>query len=77
LTEGEPRFRIAGKQSTKNIWAIDGTVEHNSRTITKPLKIDDVIEPESRELGVELLEMIKATEDAFRKDGRKLVSDIE
>ena len=77
MAEGEPRFRIAAKQSTKNLWAIDGTVEHNSRTISKPLSYEDVANVEDREIGVELLEMIKETEKAFREDNRKLVSDIE
>ena len=68
---------MAAKQSTKNIWAIDGTVEHNSRTITLPLSSEDVADVEARELGVELLSMIKSTEKAFRDDGRSLVSDLE
>ena len=77
MTDGEPRFRVAAKQTAKNLWQLDGTIENNSRTITKPLSYEDVAKVEDRDLGVELLEMIKSTEDAFRKDGRNLVSDIE
>ena len=75
--EGEPRFRVAVKQTVKNLWQLDATIEHNSRTISKPLSYEDVAKVEDRELGVELLEMIKETEKAFRDDGRNLVSDIE
>ena len=77
MTEGEPRFRVAAKQTAKNLWQIDGTVENNSRTITKPLSYQDVADVADRQIGVELLEMIKTTEEAFRDDGRQLVSDIE
>ena len=77
MNDGEPRFRIAVKQSAKNLWQLDATIENNSKTISKPLSYEDVAKVEDRDLGVELLEMIKSTEDAFRKDGRHLVSDIE
>ena len=77
MTEGEPRFRVAIKQTAKNLWQLDATIENNSRTITLPLSSEDVANVESRELGVELLNMIKETEKAFRDDGRNLVSDIE
>ena len=75
--DNKPRFRIAVKQTAKNLWQLDATIEHNSRTITKPLNIDDVLDQEDRDLGVELLNMIKETEKAFREDNRNLVSDIE
>jgi len=77
LTEGEPRFRVAVKQTAKNLWQLDATIEHNSRTIEVPLSTEDVANTESRELGVELLNMIKETEKVFREDKRNLVSDIE
>jgi len=77
LTDGEPRFRVAAKQTAKNLWQIDATIEHNSRTIEVPLSVEDVAKTESRALGVELLNMIKETEKAFRDDSRNLVSDIE
>ena len=77
MTDGEPRFRIAAKQTAKNLWQLDGTIEHNSKTMSKPLSYEDVANRESRALGVELLEMIKETEKAFRDDGRNLVSDID
>jgi len=77
LTEGEPRFRINVKQSAKGVHQFDGTVEWKDRTITLPLSPEDVADTKSRGLGVELLYMMKATEEAFRKDGRKLVIDIE
>ena len=76
MNDGEPRFRIAVKQTAKNLWQLDATIEHNSRTISKPLSYQDVANTEDRELGVELLEMIKETEKAFREDNRVLVSDL-
>lgn len=77
MTDGEPRFRIAAKQTAKNLWQLDGTIEHKSRTIEIPLSAEDVGNTDSRALGVELLNMIKDTEKAFRDDKRNLVSDIK
>ena len=77
MTEGEPRFRINVKQTAKGVHQFDGTVEWKDRTITLPIDQSDAGNIVTRTLGVELLEMLKATEEAFKKVGRKLVIDLE
>ena len=77
MNDGEPRFRVAAKQTAKNLWQLDATIENKSRVMEIPLSAEDLGNTEGRALGMELLEMIKETEKAFRDDGRNLVSDIE
>ena len=77
MTEGEPRFRINVKQTAKGVHQFDGTVEWRDRTITLPIDESDAGNIVTRTLGVELLHMLKDTEEAFRKDNRRLVVDLE
>ena len=77
MADGEPRFRVAAKQTAKNLWQLDATIEYDSRTITIPLSVEDVAKVEDRKLGVELLNMIKDAEKAFRDDNRRLISDLD
>ena len=77
MTDGEPRFRIAAKQTAKNLWQLDATIENKSRTIKIPISNDEFPDMGDIPLGAELVNMITEAEDAFRKDGRHLVSDIE
>ena len=70
----EPRFRICAKQTAKNLWQLDATVEYKSDKISKD-DLDDV--GASEPLGLRLLSMIKETEKAFREDGRKFVGDTD
>jgi len=76
LTEAEPRFRINAKQTAKGLWQFDGTVEHHDdKWTTKNVK--DSADPKIITLGLKLLSMIQEVEEEFKKDNRKLVSDIE
>ena len=72
----EPRFRIGTKQTAKNRWQLDATVENKSETIAMSTNPDDVASGIVHDdLGLRLLSLIKKTEAAFRADGRKMVGD--
>lgn len=60
----EKRVRVNAKQNTKNLWSLDVTVEIKEDTV------DDIP-------NIDLIGIIKQQENAFRRDGRKLVSDDE
>ena len=77
MTEGEPRIRGLAKQTAKNLWYFECTGEINGKDITIPLSANDVADVRKLHVGQIVLEEIKIMEQAFRDDGRKLVSDIE
>ncbi len=77
LTPEEPRFRISIKQSAKNLWAIDATVEYKKEIIEISIDPNDSGNTVSNTLGLRLLSIIKETEKAFRADGRHLVGDSQ
>lgn len=77
MTEGEPRIRGLAKQTAKNLWYFECTGEINGMEITVPLSTEDVGDIKKVHVGQMILEEIKIMEQAFRDDGRKLVSDIE
>ena len=69
----DPRFRINTKQTAKNLWQIDATVEYKSDKISmSPQAGQDTVQTT---LGLRLLSVIKETEKEFRADGRKIVGD--
>ena len=68
-----PRFRISAKQTAKNFWQLDATVEYKSETISMDARPgQDVVKTT---LGLRLLSVIKEAEKAFREDKRKIVGD--
>ncbi len=70
----EPRFRLCAKQTAKNLWQLDATIEYRSDKISK----DDVEDAgATTTLGLRLLSMIKETEKVFREDGRTFVGDAD
>lgn len=71
----EPRFRISAKQTAKNLWQIDATVEYKSDKIQVSVDPKDPGRTAYNTLGLQLLSLIKETEKEFRKDGRKIVGD--
>ncbi len=71
----EPRFRISTKQTAKNFWYFEGTVEYKSDKIAMSSKKG--ADTAYTTLGLRLLSLIKETEKDFRDDGRNLVSDIK
>ncbi len=74
-SESEPRFRLAVKQTAKNLWQIDATLEYNSDKIERHVNDDDKADIVTEPLGLRLLSMIKEAEKAFREDHRVLISD--
>ena len=77
IDNSEPRYRISAKQSTKNVWVLDGTVEHRSESIQISNDPKDTAKTVSTTLGLRLLSLIKETEKAFREDGRTLARDTQ
>ena len=75
ISPEEPRFRIATKQTAKNTWQIDATLEYKSDKIALPPTVGQ--DPQMQSLGLRLLSMIKEVEKEFRADGRKIVGDGE
>jgi len=71
----EPRFRISAKQTAKNFWQIDATVEYKSDKIKMCIDSKDSALVAHETLGLRLLSLIKETEKEFRNDGRKIVGD--
>ena len=72
IDQSEPRFRLCAKQTAKNLWQLDATIEYRSDKITK----DDLEDAgATTTLGLRLLSMIKETEKAFRADKRVMIGD--
>jgi len=71
----EPRFRISAKQTAKNFWQIDATVEYKSDKIKMSTDPNDTAITVETTLGLRLLSLIKETEKEFRNDNRKIVGD--
>ena len=71
----EPRFRISAKQTAKNFWQIDATVEFKSDKIKRSTNPNDTGDEITETLGLRLLSLIKETEKEFRADNRKIVGD--
>jgi len=70
MTEVEPRYRIAAKQTAKNIWQLDATAEAGHEEITIPLSEKVVGNNKKVKLGWKSLQFIKDTEESFRNDDR-------
>ena len=71
----EPRFRISAKQTAKNFWQIDATVEYKSDKIKVSTNPNDASITVNNSLGLQLLSLIKETEKEFRADNRKIIGD--
>lgn len=75
MTPDEPRFRISAKQTAKNYWQLDATVEYKSEKIGRSVDDNDVGNEVKDNLGLRLLSLIKETEKEFRSDNRRIVGD--
>lgn len=71
----EPRFRLNVKQTAKNLYHSEVTVEYKSDKIRRTTNPDDPGDVVITTLGAMALSLIKETEKAFREDGRKFVGD--
>ena len=68
------RYRLNAKQTAKNRWQIDATIE-NSDYIMKIVNQDDAADIIHDTMGLRLLSIIKEAERAFKADGRKMVGE--
>lgn len=75
MTPDEPRFRVSAKQTAKNYWQLDGTVEYKKEVIEISTNPNDTGSTTFNTLGLRLLSIIKETEKAFRADDRKMAGD--
>lgn len=75
IPQEDPRFRVNAKQTAKNFWQIDATLEYKSDKI--PMKPEAGKDTKLESLGLRLLSCIKELEKEFRDDGRKIVGDKE
>ena len=73
----DPRFRISAKQTAKNFWQIDATVEFKSDKIKRSTNPNDTGDEVTETLGLRLLSLIKETEKEFRADNRRIIGDPE
>lgn len=72
----DQRFRINVSQTAKGFHQFDATIEMET-DVFKNIDCDDVAKITPIKIGEKLLLVLKETEEAFRKDGRKLVIDTE
>lgn len=71
----EPRFRISAKQTAKDLWQLDATVEYSGITMKVSNDPEDAGDVTDTDLGLMLLNLIVKTEQHFRADGRRMVGD--
>ena len=72
--DDKPRLRVSTKQTAKNYWQLDATLEYKSDKITLPPTVGQ--DPEIQSLGLRLLSLINEAEKEFRSDGRKIIGDV-
>jgi len=70
-----PRFRISAKQTAKNLWQLDATVEYGEITFRVSNDPEDYGNVTDTDIGLMLLNLITKTEQHFRKNGRRMVGD--
>ena len=75
MIETPSRYRLSAKQTAKNLWQIEATIENGEYTINRTVTPGDAADIANEPLGVILLSIIKEAEKAFRADGRKMVGD--
>lgn len=73
--ETNPRFRINADQGRDNRWSFNATVEYKDYQIQISNNPEDPADTVTEPLGLKLLSMVKEAENAFRDDGRVLISD--
>jgi len=71
----EPRYRISAKQTARNLWQLDATVEYADIRIHVNNDPEDAGKVTDTDLGLSLLNLIAKTEQHFRADGRRMVGD--
>lgn len=72
----ETRFRINAKQTAKNEWYFDCTLEMGTDFFTVE-DSKDLANSKEQFIGEKLLETINKTMQLFKNDGKKLVGENE
>ena len=69
------RYRLNAKQSVKDVWTLDCTIEYKQDEIVKSADRNDMAVVKRTALGAKILAIIKETETVFRLDGRVMAGD--
>ena len=77
MIETPSRYRLSAKQTAKNRWYFDATIENSNYTMKRTINSKDAANVVKDPLGLVLLSMINEAEKAFRNDGRLMVGDKE
>ena len=75
MIETPSRYRLSAKQTAKDRWQLEGTIENADYVLKRTVTPGDAADVANEPLGVILLSIIKEAEKAFRADGRKMVGD--
>ena len=75
MIETPSRYRLSAKQTAKNLWQLEGTVENADYVLKRTVTPGDAADVVKDPMGLRLLSMIKEAEKAFRADGRRMVGD--
>ena len=70
------RFRINTKQTTKDLWTIDATIEYKSDKITRSLNPDDPADVIVESLGARLWSLIHEAVKEGHKEGKIFPQDL-
>ena len=71
------RYRASAKQTAKNKWQIDVSVETYDVPGVVMTNKEDGSDQKEKTMGEQVLEIIKSVEDSLRADGKQLVSDAD
>ena len=66
MLDDKPRLRISAKQTAKNLWQLDATIEFSDEVFQIDVDPEDMGIEVKTTLGKKLLELIKDTEKEFR-----------
>ncbi len=77
MLDDKPRLRISAKQTAKNMWQLDATVEFGEDHFTISDNPEDLGDEKKISLARKLGDLLKDMERELRKDGKKIVGDAE
>ena len=75
MLDDKPRLRISAKQTAKNLWQIDATVEFSEDHFTLPGNPDDIGDEKQVTLGDKLVDLVEDVKKKLRAKGEKIVGD--
>jgi len=77
LLDDKPRLRISAKQTAKNLWQLDATVEFNEDHFLVSDNPDDIGDEKKLSLARKLADLLKDMEKELKADGKKIIGDEE